>query len=250
MNSTPFGAHRWADDAVPEDLQNFMTELSRVEAASKSRAQELAQAQATERELSDQVALATYAAQKARCARLQLELDVATTRVRIEEAQRKAAEDRQRLTFITAQLSGVEARSRSLNTMNEEGRCESHHNILLGVTLDKSATAIRSHMTTSPNASVGDPKLYRSLLCIHKHPRLSSRLLSPVVRLLRELGEEYTAALEDTHVGDGVKPAMHSLASLDGFPVWLRERACGALTDEDIGSLMLLEAVTADDLIG
>ncbi|CAG9573903.1 hypothetical protein LMJF_22_0350 [Leishmania major strain Friedlin] len=250
MDSAASGVHLSAEGALPEELQTFMTELGRLEAVSKSRAQELARAKATERALSEQLAAVTYVAQKARHARLQLELDAAATQVRTEGARREAAEDRKRLSHITAQLKGVEARSISLDTQNEEGQDRSCHDIPREVPAGKRATAITGNMATLPNTFAGDHQLYRSLNCIHRHPRLSNLLLAPLVRLLRELGAQYTAALDDKSLAERVAPPLHSLCSLDAFQVWLRERACGALTDEDVRSLLFIANVADRHVAG
>lgn len=243
MDSAASGVQPSADDAVPEELQTFMAELSRLETASRSCAQQLARGKATERELSEQLAAVTYVAQKARHARLQLELDASATQVRTEGARREAAEDRRRLSHITAQLHGVKARSISLDTQNEEEQGVSCHDIPCDTTVGKTETAITGSMTTSSDAFADDLQLYRSLSCIHTHPRLSHLLLTPLVRLLRELGVQYTAALDDKHLADRVAPPLHLLWSLDAFQVWLRERACGALTDEDMRSLLFIATV-------
>ncbi|CBZ34068.1 hypothetical protein, unknown function [Leishmania donovani] len=250
MDSAASGVHLLADDALPEELQTFMTELGRLEAVSKVRAQELARAKAAERELSEQLAAVTYVAQKARYARLQLELDAAATQVRTEGARREAAEDRRRLSHITAQLKDVEARSISLDTQNEEEQDGGRQDIPRDVTAGKTATAMTGSMTTSPNAFAGDYQLYCSLNCIHRHPRLSHLLLEPLVRLLRELGAQYTAALDDKHLADRVAPSLHSLWSSDAFQVWLRERACGALTYEDMRSLLFIANVADGHVAG
>ncbi|AIN98328.1 hypothetical protein LPMP_220340 [Leishmania panamensis] len=224
MNSASSGVCPSAKDAASEGLQSFMTELSRLETASRSRLQELTHAKSTERELSEHLAAVTFAAQKARYARLQVELDAAATQVRTEEARRESAEERQRLSHLVAQLERVNALSRSVENQKKEdqgGDC-------LGISCD---------------AAVGHRELWRSLTCIHQHPRLSHLFLTPLVRLFTKLGAQYIASLGDTHLGDQAVPALHSLWSLDAFQVWLHERACGTLADDDMLALSFIANV-------
>ncbi|KAG5479037.1 hypothetical protein LSCM1_02881 [Leishmania martiniquensis] len=233
-----------ADAAASEELKTFMTELKRLETASQSRAQELVHAKAAERELSERVAAVTFAAQKSRHARLQTELEVAATQVRTEGARRDAEEGRRRLRDAVTQLEGLNACRIALPTpqgQNERGK--DRQGTLPEVAASETVAVPTATVTTLPRALVGDCALCRSLNCIHEHPRLSHLFLSPLAQLLERLRAQYVASLGDPHLVERAAPECQSVWWSDSFEVWLRERACGALTNDDMHALSFIAGV-------
>ncbi|KAG5504919.1 hypothetical protein JKF63_04365 [Porcisia hertigi] len=223
------------DDTSSEGLQTFMAELSRLEAVSQSRAQELAHARTVERELSEHLASVTLAAQKARQIRLQAELDAAAAQVGSEEARREAAVQRQGLDCFSSQLESLLARSTSLDAKKEIAQSFERQDTLHDGTVARMAAVFAATATSrSPSASENDWRLCRSMDCISKHPRLSKVLLAPLVEVFTKLGAQYITALGDTHSLDCSAPALHALWSLSAFKEWLCERVGGTLTDDDM----------------
>ncbi|KAG5505399.1 hypothetical protein GH5_03419 [Leishmania sp. Ghana 2012 LV757] len=244
MSSASFAVCQPADDTASEELKTFMAELDRLETASQSRARELAHAKAAERELSEQVAAVAFAAQKARHARLQTELKVAATQVGTEVARREAEERRRQLGNVATQLESLNARRISLDSQKEQDQRGSHlcnpsRDFAAGETVAVSTAAV----TTLPHAFVDDCKLCRSLTCVHGHTRLSNLFLVPLAQLLDKLRAQYTASLGDTQLLERAAPERRSLWWSDAFEVWLLERACGALTGDDMHALSFIASV-------
>ncbi|KAG5479569.1 hypothetical protein CUR178_03330 [Leishmania enriettii] len=244
MSSAPFAVCQSADDTASDELKTFMAELNRLQTASQSRTRELAHAKAAERELSEQVAAVAFAAQKARHARLQTELEVAATQVETEGARREAEEGRRQLGNVATQLERLNARRVSFGAPKEQNQsggrlCRPSRDFAAGETVAMATAAV----TTLPHAFVDDCKLCRSLTCVHGHPRLSHLFLAPVAQLLEKLRAQYTASLGDTHLLERAAPERRSLWWSDTFEVWLRERACGALTGDDTHALSFIASV-------
>ncbi|KAG5501621.1 hypothetical protein JIQ42_05469 [Leishmania sp. Namibia] len=244
MSSVSFAVCQSTGDTASEELKTFMAELNRLETASQSRAQELAHAKAAERELSKQVAAVTFAAQKARHARLQTELEVAATQVGTEGARREAEEGRRQLDDVATQLESLNARRISFDAQEEQDQsrsrlCNPSRDFAAGETFAVATAAV----TTLPHAFVDDCKLCRSLTCVHGHPRLSHFFMAPLAQLLEKLRAQYTASLGDTHLLERAAPERRSLWWSESFEVWLRERACGALTSDDMHALSFIASV-------